>query len=93
MRLQFGFVDGRTGSSCRYHGWRFGGDGKCAYIPAHPDMTPPDDFCVPAFPSAAEATGLIWTSTGDPGDSPPDLSGFERSDFLPLGCIIRLRIL
>lgn len=79
MRLQYGFVD-QNRLSCRYHGWRFGGDGKCAYIPAHPDMTPPDDFCVPAFPSA-ESGGLIWTTIGAPDDAPPDLSGFENLTF------------
>jgi nitrite reductase/ring-hydroxylating ferredoxin subunit len=79
MRLQYGFVD-QNRLSCRYHGWRFGGDGKCAYIPAHPEMTPPDDFCVPAYPSA-ENNGLIWTTIGNPDDSPPDLSGFKNLTF------------
>lgn len=79
MRLQYGFVD-QDRLSCRYHGWRFGGDGKCAYIPAHPDMTPPDDFCIPAYPSV-EQDGLIWTTTGEPEDAPPDLSGFENLAF------------
>lgn len=79
MRLQYGFVD-QNRLSCRYHGWRFGGDGKCAQIPAHPDMTPPDDFCVPAYRSV-ESDGLIWTTTGEPGDAPPDLSAFENLTF------------
>lgn len=79
MRLQFGFVD-EDRLSCRYHGWRFGEDGKCAYIPAHPDMTPPDDFCVPVYPSV-EQDGLIWTTTGEPEEAPPDLSGFENLAF------------
>ena len=79
MRLQYGFVDGNR-LACRYHGWRFGRDGKCAYIPAHPDMTPPDDFCVPPSP-CAEADGLIWTTIGTPDGSPPDLSGFGPLTF------------
>lgn len=79
MRLQYGYVD-QNRLSCRYHGWRFGGDGKCAFIPAHPDMTPPDDFCVPSYPSA-ESGGLIWTTNGEPGDAPPDLSEFENLTF------------
>lgn len=79
MRLQYGYVD-QNRLSCRYHGWRFGGDGKCAYIPAHPDMTPPDDFCVPSFPSV-ESGGLIWTTTGAPEDALPDLSAFENLTF------------
>lgn len=79
MRLQYGFVDGNR-LSCRYHGWRFAGDGKCAYIPAHPEMTPPDDFCVPAYQST-ERDGLIWTTTGEPDGAPPDLSGYEDLAF------------
>lgn len=79
MRLQYGFVD-QNRLSCRYHGWRFGGDGKCAYIPAHPDMTPPDDFRVPTYRSV-ESDGLIWTTTGEPDDAAPDLSGFENLTF------------
>lgn len=79
MRLQYGFVD-QNRLSCRYHGWRFGGDGKCAYIPAHPNMTPPDDFCVPAYRSV-ESDGLIWTTTGEPDGAPPDLSDFENLTF------------
>lgn len=79
MRLSYGFVDGNR-LACRYHGWRFGGDGKCGYIPAHPDMTPPEDFCVPASPSA-ETSGLIWTSLGAPNDAPPDLSEFPELTF------------
>lgn len=79
MRLQYGFVDGNR-LSCRYHGWRFAGDGKCAYIPAHPEMTPPDDFCVPAYQSI-ERNGLIWTTTGEPDGDPPDLSGYEGLTF------------
>lgn len=75
MRLQYGFVDDDR-LACRYHGWRFAGDGKCAYIPAHPDMTPPDDFCVPSSPTA-EAAGLIWTTVGSPEGPPPDLSEFD----------------
>jgi len=79
MRLQYGFVDGDR-LACRYHGWRFAGDGKCAYIPAHPDMTPPDDFCVSSSP-AAEAAGLIWTTIGSPAGPPPDLSEFSTLTF------------
>ena len=79
MRLQYGFIDGNR-LACRYHGWRFGPDGKCALIPAHPDMTPPEDFCVPSSPSC-EVDGLIWTTIGEPAGPPPDLSEFENLTF------------
>ncbi|MGB0629819.1 MAG: Rieske 2Fe-2S domain-containing protein [Alphaproteobacteria bacterium] len=73
MRLQYGYVDGNR-LACRYHGWRFGGDAHCEFIPAHPEMTPPDDYCIPAFQSA-EKGGLIWTTAGKPADSPPEFRG------------------
>ena len=79
MRLQFGFVD-QNRLSCRYHGWRFGSDGKCAFVPAHPNMTPPENFCVPTYPSA-ESDGLIWTTNGKPAGSPPDLSSYQNLTF------------
>ncbi|NVN12987.1 Rieske (2Fe-2S) protein, partial [Nguyenibacter vanlangensis] len=40
MRLSLGFL--REGTlACLYHGWRFGPDGRCAHIPAHPELSPP----------------------------------------------------
>src|SRR5687767_2567596 len=40
MRLSFGFVRGED-ISCLYHGWRYGADGGCRFIPAHPELEPP----------------------------------------------------
>ena len=70
MRLHYGFVDGDR-LACRYHGWRFGEHGACTRIPAHPDMTPPDDFRIPEYP-LREAAGLLWASVGE---RRPDASG------------------
>ena len=68
MRLEYGFVDGDR-LACRYHGWRFGEDARCVHIPAHPDMTPPEDFRIQAC-ETAEAGGLIWTTVGAPSGPP-----------------------
>lgn len=68
MRLSFGFVDGDR-LCCRYHGWAFGPDSQCVRIPAHPDMTPPGDFRIPAAPSV-EAGGLVWTTLDDAAEFP-----------------------
>lgn len=67
MRLSFGFVDGDGRLACRYHGWRYGTNGKCAAIPAHPDQPPPDDVSVTAYASG-ERDGLMWVA---PSDAPP----------------------
>jgi nitrite reductase/ring-hydroxylating ferredoxin subunit len=64
MRLSFGYVDGDGRLACRYHGWRYGADGKCAAIPAHPDRPPPDDVSVTAFASRERDT-LIWVALSD----------------------------
>lgn len=58
--LSYGRFDGRE-VTCRYHGWRFNGEGRCTAIPS---LTPGQDFdCgrikVQRFP-VAEHQGLIW---------------------------------
>lgn len=50
---------------CGYHGWAFGGDGKCLRIPAHPKMTPPRAAVARAF-RAEERHGLVWVCLGEP---------------------------
>ncbi len=82
MRLSFGFV--RAGSlTCLYHGWRYGGDGACRAIPAHPDLDPPTSLRAETL-EAAERVGLIWLA-GD-GEAPSERPVTSvRSLALPLG--------
>lgn len=68
MRLSFGFVRGES-LTCIYHGWQYGTDGVCNYIPAHPDLAPPKTLCVTSF-ACLEKGGLIWASLSG-GDSVP----------------------
>lgn len=68
MRLSYGFVRGES-LTCIYHGWQYGTDGVCRYIPAHPDLTPPSTLCVKAF-ACVEKSGLIWVSLEDQGAEP-----------------------
>ena len=58
MRLSHGFVRGES-LACAYHGWHFNCEGFCHYIPAHPELTPPQTV-QPAIYSVAEHGGLIW---------------------------------
>ncbi|MFV0245159.1 MAG: Rieske 2Fe-2S domain-containing protein [Qingshengfaniella sp.] len=60
MRLSHGFVRGEQ-LACLYHGWHYGADGGCSYIPAHPDLEPPKTVCATVFP-CVEADGLIWVA-------------------------------
>lgn len=69
MRLSLGFL--REGTlACLYHGWRFGPDGRCAHIPAHPELSPP--ATIRAAPWAAvERHGLIWARpAAEEGEAP-----------------------
>ncbi len=69
MRLSHGFVRGEA-LACLYHGWQYGAEtGRCQYIPAHPDLTPPETIGVQAHP-AGEAGGLIWVAVSGPLDMP-----------------------
>jgi nitrite reductase/ring-hydroxylating ferredoxin subunit len=62
-RLSLGYVAGDT-LSCAYHGWRFDKDGTCTYIPAKPDISPPQSACAKSY-AAREDSGLIWATLGD----------------------------
>lgn len=68
MRLSMGFV--RTDRiACLYHGWQYGTDGHCLYIPAHPGIQVPPTI-VTWRHSCLEAMGMIWVHFGDATDEP-----------------------
>ena len=58
--LSIGKNDGQ-GIVCRYHGLRFGENGKCNRIPAHPNHKISDRFHLKTY-AAVERYGLIWCS-------------------------------
>ncbi|MBB2205012.1 Rieske (2Fe-2S) protein [Gluconacetobacter takamatsuzukensis] len=75
MRLSLGFV--REGAlACLYHGWRFGADGRCVHIPAHPDLSPPGTIRAAPL-RVAEGHGLVWASVQDAGPLPGDEAAKE----------------
>ncbi|GAB3626493.1 Toluene-4-sulfonate monooxygenase system iron-sulfur subunit TsaM1 [Pandoraea terrae] len=78
VRLTLGrIVDDQL--ACGYHGWRYGNDGACRYIPAHPCAQPPKNACVKTYP-VVEAYGVIWASVGTPsGEVAPAGGTFCRS--------------
>lgn len=70
VRFSLGQVVGDR-LSCAYHGWQFqAGDGRCAGIPAHPQMLPPREACARTWP-ALEAAGMIWVRLDDADVPPP----------------------
>jgi hypothetical protein len=60
MKLSFGFVR-NDHIGCLYHGWQYGTEGRCRYIPAHPDLKVPETIRVTAY-SVLEKAGMIWTA-------------------------------
>jgi phenylpropionate dioxygenase-like ring-hydroxylating dioxygenase large terminal subunit len=48
-----------TRLECPYHGWQFGGAGRCQHVPAAPDFVPPASHCATRF-EAREQHGLVW---------------------------------
>ncbi len=57
--LSMGCVEGEE-IVCAYHGLRYGPDGTCRQIPAHPELIPSARFTLSMFP-AIERYGLVWT--------------------------------
>jgi nitrite reductase/ring-hydroxylating ferredoxin subunit len=60
VRLSLGTNTG-TELRCRYHGWRFNGDGRCTFIPSHPTQKPASTLRVGIY-STAVHSGLVWVS-------------------------------
>jgi phenylpropionate dioxygenase-like ring-hydroxylating dioxygenase large terminal subunit len=57
--LSLGTHDGQ-GVVCRYHGLRFGADGRCNRIPSSPNTPIPTKLQLKMYP-AVERYGLVWT--------------------------------
>ena len=69
MRLSHGFVRGET-LACIYHGWRYGTNGVCKHIPAHPSLVPPETIAAKSF-HVRDVGGVIWgTAEHAPGNLP-----------------------
>lgn len=63
--LSLGRHDGE-GVVCRYHGLRFGAEGRCNRIPASPDTAIPAKLHLTTYP-AVERYGLVWTCLAKTG--------------------------
>jgi len=63
-RLSLGRVEGDV-LVCGYHGWNYGGDGKCVRMPSHPSLRPPAAACATTY-AACEKYGLVWVCLGTP---------------------------
>jgi len=68
MRLSHGFVRGES-LACAYHGWHYNCEGLCHYMPAHPELKPPETIKVQVF-GVSDSYGVLWASV-DSTAKPP----------------------
>jgi phenylpropionate dioxygenase-like ring-hydroxylating dioxygenase large terminal subunit len=80
--LSMGWVEGDL-IVCPYHGFRYGPDGRCAGVPAHPDMTIPPKLRIITFPTV-ERFGLIWATLNGTEERLPDFDAWDDPDFQPI---------
>lgn len=90
MRLSLGEeqTDGQ-GIKCPYHGLRFGSEGKCTAIPAHPQNKIPAKMNLHAY-GVCVKFGLVWTClASEPGAIPenlPSVPHWEDQGFQQINC-------
>jgi len=75
-RLSLGHIVDGVRLECPYHGWTYATDGRCIYMPAHPEQTPPAKARVTAYRTAVNY-GVVWVNLGS-GDA--SLPRFELMD-------------
>jgi phenylpropionate dioxygenase-like ring-hydroxylating dioxygenase large terminal subunit len=69
-RLSIGVQRGDT-LRCAYHGWTFGGEGRCTHIPALPALDQSHLKAQVAVYAVREQYGMAWVCLGTPGDAEP----------------------
>jgi phenylpropionate dioxygenase-like ring-hydroxylating dioxygenase large terminal subunit len=67
----------KHGIACPYHGWAFGGDGRCTATPGV--VEPVGDFRVPSL-RVIERDGLVWVTTGADATLPERVTAMNPGD-------------
>ncbi|MES1039712.1 MULTISPECIES: Rieske 2Fe-2S domain-containing protein [Peribacillus] len=78
--LSMGWVDGDD-IVCPYHGFRYGPEGNCTGIPAHPNAKISPRLCINIYP-AIERYGLVWTSIASDKEGIPKLPAWDDEEYL-----------
>jgi vanillate O-demethylase monooxygenase subunit len=79
--LSMGRVEGDE-IICRYHGLRYGPDGKCTCIPAHPTGLISPRLRLQMFP-VQERYGLVWVRLVDNGPQAlPEMEEWDDPDYI-----------
>jgi phenylpropionate dioxygenase-like ring-hydroxylating dioxygenase large terminal subunit len=85
-RLSLGALQQDT-LRCAYHGWAFGGDGRCKHIPALPALGEATLKARVAVYQVQERYGLAWVCLGAPGDAmPPRFPEFADAALRKVWC-------
>lgn len=83
-RLSLGWIhDGRL--VCPYHGWEYDASGQCAYIPAHPEQTPPPKAHARTFFTQVRY-GLVWVALEEPPHNVPPFPEWDDPAFRKILC-------
>ncbi|MBN3893785.1 MAG: Rieske 2Fe-2S domain-containing protein [Nostoc sp. NOS(2021)] len=85
-------IDGKL--ECLYHGWQFGANGKCLYIPQLlAGATIPHNACVKSF-TVVEKQGIVWLWPGNPEEADekllPILTELDDPKFIKLDYLLNL---
>ena len=83
-RLSIGHIEGGE-VVCAYHGWHFDTAGRCALIPAHPDLASRTQARVTTY-SAQERYGLIWVRLGSGTNKPPPFPEYDDPNLRKVLC-------
>ena len=78
----------RRGITCAYHGFRYGAQGRCVDVPAHPQAKIPSRLNLRTYP-AVERYGLVWTClAADAQDEPviPVHPHWDEDGFQQINC-------
>jgi vanillate O-demethylase monooxygenase subunit len=80
--LSMGWVEGEQ-IVCPYHGFRYGPDGRCVAVPAHPDMAISPKLRIITFPTI-ERFGLVWTTLNGGPEALPEFEAWNDPEFQPI---------
>jgi phenylpropionate dioxygenase-like ring-hydroxylating dioxygenase large terminal subunit len=83
-RLSIGHVAGNE-VVCAYHGWHYDFEGRCALIPAHPELARKTQARVTTF-AVAERYGLVWVRLGDGSATIPPFPEYDDTKLRKVVC-------
>jgi vanillate O-demethylase monooxygenase subunit len=81
-RLSLGWVEDDA-IVCPYHGFRYGSDGRCQSVPAHPEMVISRKLRITVFPTI-ERFRLIWATLNGEKDELPHFEAWDDPEFQPI---------